>query len=134
MIKVAGCWEQGWNTPILEYDLWEMPVREFCIDELIMCPVSGIDANVTEFEDIPAAMEANKDLVHVFIDEKGGIDLEDFVHPENALYIFGKVSLSTMVAYNSNNADTVRVKTPTGLNLMWPHQVLCLLMYDRMKK
>ena len=48
MIKVVGCWELGWNTPILEYDLYHFITKEYQIDELIMTPVSGINKKITE--------------------------------------------------------------------------------------
>ncbi|MEX2007535.1 MAG: hypothetical protein WD992_02065, partial [Candidatus Levyibacteriota bacterium] len=73
IVKVAGIWEQGWNTPFLEYDLWVHPLQEFGVDGWYMSPVSGItkSSNLTEVADIQEAIKANPDLTVVWVDEKG---------------------------------------------------------------
>ena len=45
MIKVAGHWEQSWNTPIAEMPLWNFPMVDYGVSELYMWPVSGIINN-----------------------------------------------------------------------------------------
>ena len=129
MVKVAGIWERGWNTPIKEYDLWRMVVDEFQVDELIMTPVSGINKNVIEMANMQEVIEAYPDLEPVFVDENGETELANFKHPEKALYIFGKGSYSPL--HLSQGNLSVKVMTPTNLGLMWPHQVLAILLRDR---
>lgn len=135
MIKVAGCWELGYNTPLVEFDQWAFPLRDFGVDQFIMTPVSGIDRKkfFKEDVDIPAVIENNSDLVPVYFDEKATTLLEDFEHPENALYILGKASYSPWIADGSKG---IAVKIPTAFNggLLWPHQVIVLALYDRMMK
>ena len=48
MIKIAGLWELGWNTPIKEVEQWEFPLRDYGVDEFIMSPVSGISNNAVK--------------------------------------------------------------------------------------
>lgn len=135
MIKVVGCWELGYNTPLVEFDQWAFPLRDFGVDEFIMTPVSGIDRKkfFKEDVDIPTVVEHNPELTPVYFDEQGTTLLQDFVHPENALYILGKASYSPWIANGSNG---ISVKIPTSFNggLLWPHQVICMALYDRMMK
>lgn len=135
MIKVVGTWELGYNTPLIEYDLWAFPLRDFGVDEFIMSPISGIDRKkfFKEEVDIPTVVKNNPDLVPIYLDEKGTTLLQDFEHPDNALYILGKASYSPWIAGGSVG---ISVKIPTSFNggLLWPHQVICMTLYDRMMK
>jgi hypothetical protein len=133
MIRVVSFWEQGWNTPIKEYDLWHFPARELGVDDLIMIPVSGILApNITEvnnFEDI-----SRDNTTFVFVDESADSDLESFVHPENATYIIGRTSFSPMVSYKQEGDKVVSIKSILNSGLFWGHQAMCIVLYDRLKK
>lgn len=131
VVKVAGCWELGWSTPIMEFDLWKFPLIEYEIDEFIMTPVSGIDKRVTEYKNIDEVIKNNPDLTPVFVDENGKEELEDFIHPENALYILGKASHSPM---KGKEYKSVRKQTPNHGGRLWPHQVIVLVLDDRVKK
>lgn len=132
MIKVAGVWELGWNTPIIEFDLWNFPLRDFGVDEFIMTPISGINKKVTEFNNIQEVIDNNNDLTTVFIEEYGETDLKDFEHPQNALYVLGKAGYSPLKALNGQ----ISVKIPTICNkgLLWPHQAICIVLNDRVSK
>ena len=130
MIKVAGCWELGYNTPIMEYDLWHFPLRDFGVDEFIMTPVSGINKKVTEYKLVQDAIDANPTLIPVFVDEKGSTELEDFEHPEDVLYILGNAGNTQY----KNKGFSVKVKTIANKGLLWPHQAICIVLYDRIKK
>jgi tRNA(Leu) C34 or U34 (ribose-2'-O)-methylase TrmL len=137
MIRVAGLWEFGWNTPIKELDLWEYPLRDFLVDEFVMSPISGIESSaVSEIADLGHYIDHRRaagDSV-VFLDERGAVPLPDFQHPENALYVFGKSSLSAMTAYGKPGDLAVVIPTPASAGLLWPHQAAAILLYDRMRK
>ena len=134
MIKVAGTWELGWNTPLFEYDLWNFPLRDFGVHEWYMAPVSGINKKkVTEVVDIQAAIDLNPNLTPVYVDEKGAESLKEFVHPEDVLYIFGKASYSPWVSHGMRGRS-IQIATVEDKALLWPHQCACLVLYDRMVK
>lgn len=134
-VKLAGIWELGWNTPIKEVDLWEYPLQDFGVSQLYMTPVSGIgNHSVTERATMEAVLAENSGLTVVFIDEHATVDLKDFTHPDNALYVFGKASLSAWVAYNRPGDLSVKITTPEAKGLLWPHQAACIVLYDRMLK
>lgn len=131
MIKVAGIWELGWNTPIMEYDLWHFPMRDFKVDEWYMSPISGINkGKITEIATIRESIDLNPDFTPIFVDENGSEDLADFKHPENALYILGKAGGSPMIKTDMS----VKIETKEGKGLLWPHQAICIVLHDRLKK
>ena len=131
MVKVAGIWERTWNAPITEYNIWRTPMQEFDVEEWYMAPISGISrASITEIPHIRDCINLNPDFTPIFLDENGDEDLTDFQHPENALYILGK----TGGAPKTDSDLSVKVETPTKMGKLWAHQVICIVLYDRMKK
>lgn len=132
MIEVAGIWEQGWNYPLMEQTQWEMVMREFGVSRMNMVPVSGIKGRrLHEYADIGDVI-ADRGLEPVFVDENGETELTDFEHPENALYIMGRVSQSALPQYGKGR-KSVRINTPKS-GLLWPHQALAIVLYDRSQK
>lgn len=136
-VRAIGYWERGWNTPMHEMDLWEMVVRDFGIDEFHMSPVSGIDNKyVTEhvsFEEAVDSTRASGSKL-VFVSETATTALADFVHPENATYVLGKVGFDPMVAYFQEGDVEIVIPTAVNQGLLWPHQALAIVMYDRLMK
>ena len=134
-VKIAGHWERAWWAPFNEFDLWVHPIHEFGIDEFHMVPVSGIDkARVIEHNDLQEVLDANQDLTHVYFDEAGDVSLSDFVHPENALYILGRTSLSPYKVYAQPGDTVVRIDTIANSGGFWSHQVAAMALYDRFLK
>jgi hypothetical protein len=132
VIEVAGIWEQGWNTPIAESVQWEMMLREFDVDALSMCPVSGIAAPwgaapwIQEYASMDEILASKRDMTWVFVTESGESDLREFDHPESALYIFGRASESVTPP---DGALTVRIAP--GKGCLWAHQACAVVLYDR---
>lgn len=129
-VEVAGLWEFGWSAPMTEYEQWWAVLRSFEIETLNMAPVSGIVKNgVSEYATIKEIIEDKPHLTPVFVDENAECELRDFVHPDDALYIFGKANHSPF----SNLAlgwPAVRIDVPkTGM--FWPHQALAIVMRER---
>jgi hypothetical protein len=67
--------------------------------------------------------------------ENGDVELKDLVHPDNALYILGKVGYSPKENLDSN---FISVKIPSwsknpnaSYGLLHPHQALSIVLYDR---
>jgi hypothetical protein len=137
IVKVAGIWEIGWNTPYSEYDLWEYPLKDFGVDEWYMTPVTGIAKQLTEVHELQDAISQNPDLQVVFVDEKADTPLKDFVHPENVLYVLGRTSISPYISYKREQDMGVRIETkpiePSG-GLLWSHQAISIVLYDRLMK
>lgn len=131
MIVVAGIWEDGWNTPIKELDLWHYPLRDFAVDELAMTPVSGIATNkVKEFHTVEDIVE-HYDLPVIICTEHGETDLVDFKHPKDALYIFNRTSGGELPV---TPAHTLKIRTGLNKGMLWGHQAASIILYDRLLK
>ena len=147
-IKVAGHWELSWNAPIKEAELWNFPLRDFAIKDWFMWPVSGVLHNERQkvdlherntFKDI---LEENQDLPHVYVEPYNPAfpkhvpqDLRTFEHPRDVLYIFGSAHFNPP-SYNHMREQDTSVAIPTIGNkgVLWPHQCLVTLFYDRLMK
>ena len=131
MIVVAAIWESGWNTPIKELDLWHYPLRDFGVDDLAMTPVSGIFTDrVKEFHSVELMVE-HYGLPIIICTEDGENDLDEFNHPEDALYLFNRTSGGNLPV----KADyTLRIETKLNKGMLWGHQAASIILYDRFKK
>jgi len=140
-VKVAGIWELNWNIPLSESFLWTFPLREFGVMDWAMSPITAITHNeshskmrLTEYETVGEMVkEFSGDCVRVFVDEKGETTLDEFEHPENAIYFFGNAGRSPMERKREGDLS-VRLQTVANNGVMWPHQVLVAVMYDRQTK
>jgi tRNA(Leu) C34 or U34 (ribose-2'-O)-methylase TrmL len=147
MIAIAGCWDL-WENPEQEYLVhWRFMIKHFGLDALYMTPVTGsintdvLDCTETPFFELPThgdVMEVNPKLTPVIVDENGATLLKDFIHPENALYLFGKTGYSVKDVL-SNEIASVRIPSwskneKDSLGLLHPHQAAAIVLYDRMNK
>ncbi len=136
-IKVAGTWEMSYSTPLVEFDHWAFMLRDFGVAEWYMAPVSGINKKVTELKDMLEAIDLNPDLTPVYVEEEGELFLPDYEHPENALYLTGKAGYSPWNAAGNPAGCSVRIptqKTIRSKGLLWPHQAISIVFYDRLLK
>jgi hypothetical protein len=133
-VVVAGIWEYGWNTPIKEADLWEMVIRDFAVDYFYMTPVSGIQSDwVVEKPSIESILASYPYFSVVFVDERGNEKLQEFKHPDKALYIFGRTSQSAIPSKRDGDR-TLSIETIANNGLLWAHQACALVLYDRLVK
>jgi hypothetical protein len=138
MIKVASVWEHGWMYPLMEVDLWRMMLRSFNIDYFYMTPISGIRKykNFKEVSSMEEILDKNKNLNKVFVSEKGDINLKEFDHPKNTLYIFNRSGGADTLRFKTNNDVSVFIETPNSkeIGLLWGHQACSIVLYDRFLK
>lgn len=132
MVIVASIWEYGWNTPIKEFDLWHYPLKDFGVDEFAMTPISGIRLNnkVKEFNSVEDIVK-HYGIPVIICEETGETTLEEFKHPEDALYLFNRTS-GGKLPVNANYS--IRVETKLNKGLLWGHQAASIILYDRFKK
>lgn len=145
-VKVLGCWEIGFRTPISEINNWEHLLREFNVLDLRMTPVSGIRAGLQQDPTNVVLSELNSGDVEsfmadqraagvsiVFVDEAGATDLQAFQHPENCMYVFGRSSTS-LVSLKQPQDVSVKIMTPTNRGGFWADQAAGVILYDRFLK
>ena len=146
-VKVVGNWELSWNTPIKEAELWNFPLRAYQVSEWYMWPVSGIKhsewrrVNLHERHDLNEILEENQDLKRVYLEpaNKAFTDvkpvmLTDYEHPKDVLYIFGSAHYNAALIHQREEDDVVMVPNRENSGVLWPHQVLVALFYDRLIK
>ena len=132
-IEVAGLWELGWSAPMTEATLWEYAMREFGVERLNMTPVSGVDKRwIHEYENTEAILADRSHLTPVFVDENAPTELREFEHPQDVLYLFGKGTFSPFSTMAEGHLS-IKIDSVKG-GLMWPHQALAIVLYDRMSR
>lgn len=77
---IAACREEGWLDRITDNAQWDNLCRSFGVDLQL----------VVEFSEIVVP----DGYAVVVMDESGEDSLEDFTHPENVIYIFGRSTLN----------------------------------------
>ena len=147
MVKVAGVWDI-WNKPPIEILQWRFMTKHFDVDTLYMTPKTEFweeignsfcssDSKFIELSTLNDAIELNPELTPIIIDEYGDIELNEFEHPQNALYLFGKTGYSPKEKLSSNIlSDRIPswATISTSLALLHPHQACSIVLYDRMNK
>ena len=131
MIVVGAVWEDGWFDNKNELNLWHFPMKDFGVDELAMTPIRGMNVNkVREFSTINEMVEYYK-LPIIVCTEDGDSELERFIHPENAIYLFNRTS-----GGNMSCVPDFKLKIDTRLNkgMLWGHQAASIILHDRFKK
>lgn len=139
-VKVAGLWELDWNVPITESWLWTFVLREFNVNSWHMSPVTGIKNNeshsglsLIEYDTCPQMVDSLKEddsYIRIFVDEKGDTLLPEFTHPEKAIYFFGCAGRSP-TPHKSEGDIVLRIPTLMNQSVLWPHQCLLTVLYDR---
>ena len=139
-VKIAGIWELNWNVPITESWMWTFVLREFGITDWHMTPVSGIRHNESHTgldliehdrcDDMVAEVSKDETYTRVFVDETGAIPLNEFEHPEKAIYFFGCAGRAPTDHKDSTDL-VVSIPTQENHGVLWPHQCLLTILYDR---
>jgi len=138
-IEILFHWEKGWMLPQFDIQLWDDLAQAFNVVKLYMIPNVKINA-VTALE----AFDNLKDFFDKYRTEKkfvfliprdeyeNAIDLKDYKHPSDCVYIFG-ASYTYIVDSVTENDDVVCVDTPIS-HQIWQWQVAGMVLYDRIIK
>jgi tRNA(Leu) C34 or U34 (ribose-2'-O)-methylase TrmL len=134
-VELAGFWDIGYSAPLTEADQWRFMASDFDVDAWHMIPVSGIARDgLHEWATIEAFLAVERTATIVYVDEHGESDLEDFVHPLDAVYVFGMANFAPMGGHRTEQDLSVRITTPRAAGLLWPHQAAAIILYDRYRK
>lgn len=147
MVVLLGNWEIGYHAPITEQYYWNLPLRDFKVDEWWMCPVSGIknseESKIPLKEAVDYAEAFSKIdpmLQRVFIEPRTDhynpdtTWLHNFEHPENCVYIFGSAHYNPTLKYKREQDVVVSIKTAEDRGVLWADQCSCIVLYDRFIK
>lgn len=136
MIELLALWEEGWLQPDTEAFIWRQLCQAFDVDRCMAVP-RRIPArtSVIQYDSVEEAV-ATSDCELVYLQPERthqGTRLEEFHHPANACYIFGRAG--------DNNMRHIKPKTDQIVTIYTPKKVDCFAMniatvvlYDRMVK
>jgi hypothetical protein len=134
-VKIAGQWERSWRAPLEEFSDWLHPLKEFNVNEFYMCPVTGIDkSRVIEHRNLDDVFAENPDLQRVYIDESATIELPDFEHPVDCIYVLGRTGYSPYITQKREGDLAVKIPSAANSGGFWGHQAAMLVLYDRFLK
>lgn len=140
-IVIAGIWERGWMSPVVEKDMWMEMAKAYNVDMCIMTPRSHMDDiradKLKECRNIEEALQEYPDLVRVFVTspneyEKLNIEvptLYKFKHPENAFYIFGN-NCSNSIYLRQKEDKIVTIERACAYPV-WAVIACGIVLYDR---
>jgi len=115
MITVVAVREKGWyDNKRTEYRLYDQTCRAYGVDLKMIDNINEIDA---------------KNIV--IFDENGDISLENFKHPDDAIYLFGRTGLD--LKHDFPDKQSVRINTDSSIALFGA--VACgIVLEDRRRK
>lgn len=126
MITLVGRWEHGWLDNRTEYFMWKQLCAAFAVDRLIMVDVSdNLRIPIEQYETMEEAINSCDGNI-VLIEPKGDVLLNDFKHPENAVYVFGNAMNHNL----SQDGVTVKIDTPTMTD-MFACNAAAIVLADR---
>jgi len=147
MIEVVSHWEIGWNTPLLEADLWLLPLRDFGVTDWWVWPVTGIRCreqrvNLHERPDLRTILQETPSWRRVYFEPINPSQfsgpstlLNEYEHTDDAVWIFGSNHFCPpMQMGRDENADYVTLPSVEDAGVIWPHQIFVAAAYDRLVK
>ena len=130
-VTLLGLWESGWLEPKVEAFLWRQLVSAYAVDELVLCPqLLAPRTNLEQFNSVGDALPQLHGE-HVLLDPNEGESLADFVHPQEAVYIFGRAGDDNRRW--AKDATFVRIVTPAPVDFFALHAA-AIVLYDRETK
>ena len=115
-MKIITLREKGWYDKRTEYRMWDH-----------LCRAYGIPFEIVVDKDLTKFKEENI----ILFEENGNIDLKDFVHQEDKIYLFGRTGLHLQDIFPK--AISVRIPTPSGI-VLFGSIAAGIVLYDRWLK
>jgi hypothetical protein len=139
MVRIAGCWDvwQNANEEFLVH--WRFMIQHFGVTQIHMTPIKSdlVEEFLFQSESMDDIISLNEGYTPIIVDENGSTPLSEFVHPERALYIFGRVGWSPKDVYPeipSIRIPSWAIDPNLSLGMLHSHQAASIVLYDRMTK
>jgi tRNA(Leu) C34 or U34 (ribose-2'-O)-methylase TrmL len=134
-ITILGVWEPTWMEPRVERRVWKQTLDSFKADKWAMTGLDSSSWSIPHYyPDMEEMLEAypGKKTFLIAPDRTESLDLADYQHPEDAIYVFGNTP-NSLVKYVSEDDDVVSIHTPHNATL-FGHCTLPIVLYDRLLK
>ena len=136
MVTVIGIWEDTWmEAERTERRLWKQTIQGFNVDRWIMAPSNGkVFSTPIQYDTIQEALDSVEGKKTFCVPPKtfNGIDLLEYKHPQDGIYVIGSGAESLMGLVREGD-DIVSVSTPSDTDLFGVCFVPIVL-YDRLIK
>lgn len=138
MITVIGVWEPGYSDEqmFFENTVWNQTLSAFAVDRFIMVAGDNPIENITQPEQVETMADAlalvTAPLVFITYPAEGAEPLKTFVHPADAVYIFGCPS-ENLMAYIQKGDYQVHLDTPNNVDLL-ACSIVAAVLYGRLNK
>lgn len=125
MITVIGMWEQGYSLEqtFIEDSIWKQTLNAFAVDRFVMVtyPEIYIDkvTSPEQYNTMEEALASSKGE-RVFLSYQiveGVVDMKDFVHPTDAIYIFGRPG-DNLIRYMQPKDHKVHITTLNNTDML----------------
>jgi len=117
MNSVVAYKEPSWMDENTDFRLWSSVTRAY-----------GLELTLLDPDD---ELRFNKNVVVVLVDQQGEQDLDDFVHPENCVYVFGRTHTNDLM--KTPHQHSVAIKYP-GAVCLFGFQAAAIVLADRQRK
>ena len=139
MISVIGMWEQGYTLEqtFIEDTVWKQTLNAFAVDNFCMVTYPEVEipniSNPMQCGSLQDALDNSiGERVFLTYPAEGATLLNEFVHPENAVYIFGRPA-ENLLDYIRPEDHQVHINTPNDVDMLACSCVAAVL-YDRSVK
>jgi len=135
MIELLALWEEGWLEPRTEAFMWRQMCHAFKVDRCMAVPQRlPARTSILQFDSAEEAIATSEcEMVYLMPENTiRGVNLEQFVHPKNACYVFGRAGDSNK-RHVKDGEHVVTVYTPEAVDF-FAMNVAAIVLYDRMKK
>lgn len=117
MSRVLAYKEPTWMDKNTDFRHWANVTRAFGVELTLLNPSDN--------------MIFETDEIVVIVDEQGVCDIEDFVHPEDCVYVFGRTHMNKLI--KTPHDFSVRIAYE-GKNCLFGSQACAIILEDRRRK
>lgn len=121
MSRVLAFKEPTWFEDLADEAFWKLTCRAYGVEYTLLNP---------DTDNLAEAIEPGE--VVVVLDEQGTESLEDFVHPTDCVYVFGRTHMNTLMA-DIPHTHSVRIDYP-GTNSLFGAIAASITLADRLRK
>lgn len=118
MGRIVAWKEPGWFDPRADLQMWRHLTRAY-----------KVGYELLDWDQMPEFAEGE---AIVILDEQGTVELGDFEHPENAVYVFGHTHQNDLI--NIPHDHSVVIDTPDREPCLFGIQAAAIILEDRKRK
>lgn len=136
-VSVLGMWERWLEPERFERRVWKNAIDAFEVDHWAMCDVNGGPfSSPVQHADLTTMLAAHPGPKTFLIPPhsiEGAVNLAEYVHPVNAIYVFGRGG-ENLVKHVTPADEVVSIHMPLDGNELYAAVAAGMVLYDRRVK